>query len=58
MRIITFQIFLSFLILCFCTVIAQAQDENDYDETMEGKRLFSLICWSLEEGIGHHIWLS
>ena len=36
MRMPTFQIFLSFLTLFLCTVMAQAQDENDYDETMEG----------------------
>ena len=48
MRMPTFQIFLSFSTLCLCTVIAEAQDENDYDETMEGRILFSSVCWSLK----------
>ena len=48
MRMPTFQIFLSFSTLCLCTVIAEAQDENDYDETMEGRILFSCVCWSLK----------
>ena len=51
MRMPTFQIFLSFSTLCLCTVIAEAQDENDYDETMEGRILFSCVCWSLKKGL-------
>ena len=44
-RMTKFQVFLSFLTLCLCTGTAQVQDENDYDETKEGKTIiFVSLC--------------
>ena len=52
-RMTKFQAFLSFLTLCLCTGTVQVQEENDYDETIDGK---TIIFVSLLELGKNSIW--